>query len=175
MSTTEASWWQRNWKWAVPLGCLTSGCLGLLLIVGLLIAGGASIFSGLFSLFKSSPPYRTYQMAAERVKNDPNAIAQLGQPISTGFAGNTRYKENGNVGKVCMFFPLSGSRRGGSVYVETVKSNDAWNFRQLVVKVDGGTQPIVLVPLPQDDNQPLCPDSEFKNSKPSNGTPSATP
>ncbi len=164
MSATEGNWWQRNWKCPVPVGCIASGCLGFLALLGLLIAGGAGIYSLLFGLVKSSGPYRTYQMASERVENDPAVIQRLGQPVSVGWMSNTRYKEQGDKGKTCMIFSVSGSKRSGHVYVETIKSADFWNFRQLVVKVDGTPQPIVLVPLPKGDRSPLCPDSEFKDS-----------
>jgi hypothetical protein len=167
MSTTQGNWWQQNWMWAVPAGCLASGCLGLLVLLGLLFAGGAGMFSIAFGLVKSSGPYRTHQLATERVENDPAVIQQLGKPISTGWATNTRSKEEGNIGKTCMIFPVSGSKRSGSVYVETIKSASVWNFRQLVVKVDGSTESLVLVPLPEGDNKPLCPDSEFPKPSPS--------
>lgn len=164
MSTTQGTWWQQNWQWAVPIGCLGTGCLSALVLLGLVLATGAGMVSLLSGAVQSSGAYRTYQIASDRIKNEPTVIQQLGEPVSTGWIGNTRYREGQGTGKTCMSFSVSGSKRSGSVYVETIKSGGAWNFRQLVVKVDGTTETLEVIPLPDGDLTPLCPDSEFKDS-----------
>ena len=46
----ERGWWGRNWKWAVPAGCLAP----------LILCGGglAGFVALLFGMLKSSEPYK---------------------------------------------------------------------------------------------------------------------
>src|SRR5947209_11013610 len=64
------NWWQRNWKWFVPLGCLTS--LGAVVIFVLCIV------AVVFGAMKSSEPYK-YAMA--HAQADARVQSALGSPI----------------------------------------------------------------------------------------------
>lgn len=44
------SWWDRNWKWFVP-----TGCLSLLVLFGLFLTG---LFFGITSMLKESDSYK---------------------------------------------------------------------------------------------------------------------
>ena len=70
----QPGWWQRNWKWCVPV-------LGALLLV-LFAAFVFGIVALVFGAIKSSGPY---QHAITRAQSDPAVIAALGEPIHAGW------------------------------------------------------------------------------------------
>src|SRR5260370_14691011 len=66
----RGNWWQRNWTWFVPTGCLTFIALGVLFVV--------CIVFFVFSVLKSSDAYKT---ALARAKTDQPIVAALRTPI----------------------------------------------------------------------------------------------
>lgn len=78
MSANQENWWEQNWPWALPVGCLGVGCLGLMVVLVIIGAIGGSIFSFVSDGFKSSGPDKTYEMATERIKSDPVLIREIG-------------------------------------------------------------------------------------------------
>src|SRR4051812_50045158 len=69
----QGGWWSRNWKWFVPVGCLS-----LLATCGCCI-GGSLLFT--FNAVKSS---RAYQEGVARAKADPDVQKALGTPVEAG-------------------------------------------------------------------------------------------
>ena len=120
----RSTWWSRNWKWFVPSGCLT-----LLVLFAIAIAG---LFSLVFGMLKSSG---AYTQAIARAEQNPALIAALGEPIHEGrfFSGNIHTQDmSGNAsGNASLAIPLSGPKGSGTLYVEASKKGDAWTFSQL--------------------------------------------
>jgi len=79
-SGTKRNWWTRNWKWFVPVGCLT--------IILVFIAFVGSMVVIVFSAIKSTDLYKD---PPARAKTHPAVIEALGSPIREGFlvSGNT--------------------------------------------------------------------------------------
>ncbi|MFL6504739.1 MAG: cytochrome c oxidase assembly factor Coa1 family protein, partial [Candidatus Udaeobacter sp.] len=73
-ATPKPTWWKRNWKWFVPLGCFT--------VALLFLAFTGSILLIVFSAMKSTD---VYKQALARAKADPAVIEALGSPIKDGF------------------------------------------------------------------------------------------
>lgn len=118
------NWWQRNWKWFVPTGCLTL----LMLFVGFVFC----IVLVAFSAIKSTDAYAT---AFNRAKSDPRVIAAIGTPIKQGWyvAGNTRV--SGGSGEADLTIPISGPKGKATVYAKATKSAGRWSYSQLQVRV----------------------------------------
>lgn len=154
--------------WLIPLGC-GCGCLTLVVAVVLFGIGGiASLFTG---VVKSSGAYQTYQIASEQVKTDAAVQSALGQPISPGWIDKVISNENETGGHTCLRFSINGSRTSGTAYVEAEKEAGAWNYYQFVVRVNGQSQPIVLVAPPADRPPSLCPDFDAEPAP----TPTSAP
>ncbi len=124
---TNTNWWQRNWKWFVPVGCLTT----------LLIAAGglAMILSLVFGLMKSSD---VYSEALARARTDPAVIAALGQPIEDGWFAGGHIRTNGPRGEAELAIPISGPKGEATIYLEARKSAGRWLFSTLEVELSGG-------------------------------------
>jgi hypothetical protein len=123
--TSKPNWWKRNWKWFVPLGCLS--------VTFLFLAFVGSIFVIVFGAMKSSDVYRE---ALARAKADPAVVEALGSPIKDGFllSGNTNV--NGASGESNLAIPISGPKGKGTIYVSANKSLGRWNYSGLVVEIE---------------------------------------
>ncbi|MEP7008822.1 MAG: cytochrome c oxidase assembly factor Coa1 family protein [Acidobacteriota bacterium] len=128
------NWWGRNWKWFVPTGCMTlillvGGCFGSVLMVA-------------FTAMKSSDVYKD---ALVRAQADPEVVAALGSPITTGFFTSGSINTSGPTGDAAFSIPLSGPKGKGTIQLEAKKSAGEWTFTTLVVDVKNPPQRIDLL------------------------------
>jgi len=133
-SVRTGGWWQRHWKWAVPV----LGALGLSLFAAFVLLA----VSALFGMVKSSDAYK---LALQRVQANPAATAALGTPIHEGWLVMGNIQVNGPSGAANLQIPVSGPAGKGDVFVEATKSAGAWNFRTLVLQLDDGGRRIDLL------------------------------
>ena len=128
------NWWQRNWKWFVPVGCFS--------IALLFIAFVGSIVLIVFSAVKSTEVYKD---ALTRAKANPAVIEALGSPVTDGFlvSGNTHV--NGASGETNLSIPVSGPRGKGTIYVAATKSLGRWNYSGLTFEMETTHQRIDLL------------------------------
>ena len=121
------NWWQRNWKWFVPTGCLTLIGLGVLFVV--------CIVFFVFSILKSSDAYK---IAVARAKSDQRVVAALGTPIQEGLVPSGKTNVNGPSGEADIAIPISGPKGKATIYAVATKSAGQWEFSKLAVQTDGG-------------------------------------
>ena len=126
-ATPRPGWWSRNWKWFVPLGCLT--------MIGFVVVFVAAIIAIVFGAMKSSDVYKT---GVARAKSHPAVIEALGSPIEEGLFLSGKTNVNGSSGEADLSVPLSGPKGKGTLYIVATKSAGQWNYSQLVLaKADG--------------------------------------
>jgi hypothetical protein len=120
---TKRSWWGRNWKWVVPVGCLTP----------IVICGGfvALLLAVVFGAIKSSGPY-TESLAA--VNQHPKAQQMLGDPIEAGFFVAGSVNVSGSSGNADISYSVSGPKGEATVYVVAEKTAGEWDFKTLVLE-----------------------------------------
>lgn len=128
------SWWSRNWKWVVPVGCL----LPLLLLAGFV----GSIFMVASTAMKTADVYKD---ALVRAQADPAVVAALGTPITTGFFTSGSINSSGPTGNAAISIPLSGPKGKATIHLEAEKSGGEWTFSTLVVEVENPQQRIDLL------------------------------
>jgi hypothetical protein len=129
----RGNWWQRNWKWFVPTGCLT-------LIVMAVLFVGCIVFL-VFSVMKSSDAYK---LAVARAKSDQRVVAALGTPIREGMFSSGRTKVNGPSGEADIAIPISGPKGKATIQAVATKSEGTWSFSKLNVNIDGFGETIDL-------------------------------
>ncbi|MFN8526521.1 MAG: cytochrome c oxidase assembly factor Coa1 family protein [Chloroflexota bacterium] len=131
------SWWSRNWKWVVPVGCL-----GTLLSCGGVIAlAFFAIYGAVSSAVKSSDAYND---AMAVVRGSEEVRAALGEPIEAGFWVTGNIEVNGPSGKAEVSIPLSGPRGSGTLYITATKSANQWQYSRLEVEIPGRSARIDL-------------------------------
>ncbi len=133
------NWWQRNWKWFVPTGCLTFIALGLAFVgcIALLV----------FGAMKSSDAYR---IALARAKADPRVTEALGTPIEEGLfvSGNTSV--SGALGKSNLAIPIHGPKGTATIYAVALKAEGKWEYAKLLVQIEKTGQSIDLSEQPNE-------------------------
>ena len=120
------NWWSRNWKWFVPMGCLS-----MVLLITLFVAGIVMI---VFGALKSSDAYKT---AVARAKANPQVVEALGTPIEEGMflSGNTNVSASS--GSADLTIPISGPKGKAKVYAIATKQAGRWTYSTLEAEIDG--------------------------------------
>jgi hypothetical protein len=127
------NWWQRNWKWFVPTGCLT--------LIALAVAFVAMIVVVVFGAMKSSDAYR---IAASRARNDERVVRAIGKPVTEGWFVSGSTKVVGGSGQADLEIPISGPKGKAKIYVVATKSAGEWVYSKLVVRVESTGETIDL-------------------------------
>lgn len=120
----RSSWWQRNWKWFVPVGCL-----GLLVLFTGFIA---LIVSVVFGILKSS---EVYQVAVDAAISEPAVEMALGTPIKEGLFVMGNINVSGSSGSADLAIPISGPEDEGTIYAVAEKSAGQWAYSILEVEI----------------------------------------
>jgi|SRR5947207_15231921 len=141
-SQPSSNWWKRNWKWFVPIGCLT------IIVLAVIFAGTIALI--VFGAIKSTDVYKE---ALARAKANPDVIAALGSPIKEGLfvSGNTNV--NGASGEANISIPISGPKGKGTIYVVAKKSLGRWEYSELVVEIEKTKERIDLLAEPEPTDQ----------------------
>ncbi len=141
-SQPSSNWWKRNWKWFVPIGCLT------IIVLAVIFAGTIALI--VFGAIKSTDVYKE---ALARAKANPDVIAALGSPIKEGLfvSGNTNV--NGASGESNISIPISGPKGKGTIYVVAKKSLGRWEYSELVVEIEKTKERIDLLAEPEPTDQ----------------------
>jgi Cytochrome oxidase complex assembly protein 1 len=133
----QRSWFGRNWKWLLPVGCLlpivaVGGCVAVLV-------------AGIFTALKSSD---AYHLSLEAVRSDEQVIAAIGEPMEPSLlvTGNIYVSTQGGHAEVS--YGITGPKGEGTVYANGVKEDGEWKFRSLVVQVESTGEKIDVL-----DNQ----------------------
>lgn len=128
------NWWQRNWKWFVPTGCLTLIALFAVFIV--------AIFFTVTSMMKESTPYmESYKTAT----TNSYVIDRLGEPIEQKgtLQGNISIKNN--TGEANLTIPLRGPKGEGTIHVIANKYNGKWSYEKMSISIESTKEVIDLL------------------------------
>ena len=121
------SWWSRNWKWFVPVGCLGV----FVLICGCCGGIGGTVF---YSLHNSW----VYSEGVKLAQQDAEVVAELGAPIEASWLAVGSINIANDVGNANLTISLSGSKQKGTLYVDAYKQAGQWHFKSAVVETAGG-------------------------------------
>lgn len=131
----DRSWWQRNWKWCVPVL--------VTMLLGLCLGAVAALVMGLMGVMKSSTPYRDAVQAAQ---HDPQVAAALGEPVEPGWFFSGNISTTNDRGEAALQIPLRGPHGKADLVVEGTKTGGQWRYSTLQVQPDDGQPPIDLQP-----------------------------
>jgi len=132
------SWVNRNWKWALPVGCL---------LAVLLAAGGFAVFffliySVVSGTITSSDAYQEGMAAA---RSSPEVRAALGEPIGSGFWITGGIEVSGPSGNVNVAIPIFGPKGSGTLYVVGIRTAGRWQYSTMEVEIPGRSDRIDLM------------------------------
>jgi hypothetical protein len=130
----KGSWWSRNWKWFVPVGCLSA--------IVLVVAFVAVIVVFVFSIMKSSDVYKEALAAAT---TNEIVIEALGTPIEPGLVISGNINVSGSSGDADIAIPISGPLGEATIYAVAAKSAGEWEYSMLVVQLEETGEQIDLL------------------------------
>lgn len=128
-------WWGRNWKWALPVGCLAP----LLVVAGCVTA----VIVMVPRIIRSSEPYR-HAVSEARASEAVREI--LGEPIEETALPGGSINVSGSAGDADLSIPLAGPKGAATLYVVAKRTAGEWEYATLRVKPDGGGPAIDLAP-----------------------------
>jgi Cytochrome oxidase complex assembly protein 1 len=130
----KKGWFGRNWKWFVPVGCLS---MVLMIVVFI-----AAVVYFAFGSIKSST---VYQEAITKTRSNADVIRELGEPIEPGWLISGTINVNESSGNADLSIPVSGPKKSGTVYVVATKKMGKWDIYGLEVAVEGENKRINLL------------------------------
>ncbi len=121
----QPHWMQRNWKWFVPVGCLSLLALAAAALVG--------FFFLIMGWIQSSD---VYQLALEQARTHPELIEALGEPIEDSFITTGSISTSGSGGQADLKTYLQGPQGGARLFIVAEENNGVWTFQSLTARVD---------------------------------------
>lgn len=120
----QGGWWSRNWKWFVPVGCLS-----LLATCGCCVGGSFFFF---VNTVKSS---HAYQEGIARAKADPDVQKALGTPVEAGLMVQLNARFQNDERLTTARVPLSGPKGEGALFLKATERSGTLTFEQLDVVI----------------------------------------
>jgi hypothetical protein len=117
MEADAPNWFGRNWKWLVPVGCLTL----LLLVLGAVLV----LVYFVFGMMKQAEPYQHGLAAASA---NPAVVQALGAPLHGGLMLQGHIEISDEEGSAELTIPIEGPRGEGKVYVVARKRGGHWIY-----------------------------------------------
>jgi hypothetical protein len=133
----QGSWWTRNWKWFVPVGCLT------LILLFCLFVG--AIFALVMGSMKSSDAYK---QAVAKARANPNVVEKLGTPIAEGYLVSGNINVQNDTGDCDLQIPISGPKGKAVIHAVAHKSAGKWEYSRLTIAIEGQRELDLLGPEP---------------------------
>ena len=138
----QPGWWSRNWKWFVPVGCLT-----LILLFCLFIA---LIFAVVMGSMKSSDAYK---QAVAKARSNPEVLAKLGTPIEEGWFVSGNINVQNDSGDANLQIPISGPKGKAVIHAVAGKTVGKWEYSRLTIAMEGQPELDLLGPPPGQEEQ----------------------
>ena len=133
----EKSWWDRNWYWAIPTGCL--GCLGM--VIGSCVV----MIGGIFGTIRGSEPF---EVVLDRARSDPRVIEALGEPIREGWAVSGNFSLQDDSREADLTIPISGPKGDAELHVVAHREGDEWTYDVMEVRLENSGGIIDLLSKP---------------------------
>ncbi len=124
----QPSWFSRNWKWLLPVGCLVP-----------MMCCGVFGFGTYFAVTKMIQSSGAYVAALGQVNQNPDVAATLGTPVVPGFGMSGKVEEKNQSGSADFTVPINGSKGQGSMHVVATRANSQWTFTVIDVVAGGKT------------------------------------
>ena len=128
------NWWQRNWKWVVPVGVTAP----------ILVCGGfvTLLFTFVHGVMTGSG---AYEQAMATARGDTAVVAALGTPIEDGLLVTGNIQVDNRSGWAELAIPISGPKGDATLFVTAEKDGGEWYFETLDVRVQGTDEWIDLL------------------------------
>ena len=133
-SPQQKGWFSRNWKWFIPVGCLS-----------VVVMAVAVVAAGIYFVFGAIKSSDVYQQALAKARSNPAVVRELGEPIEAGWRISGSINVSNDSGNADVRIPVSGPKKSGAVYATAIKKQGKWDFSALEVEIEGEAKKINLL------------------------------
>jgi hypothetical protein len=121
---------------------IVAGCLGLLLVVGVIGVVGVSLLgAGIFAGLSSVADSEAFRVAREHVTNSPAARAELGDGVQCGtYPSSFNVSTNNGRTTAVLEFSATGSKGPGTAHVELVSVGEQWKVEKATLRGPSGNE-----------------------------------
>ncbi len=124
----QQSWFARNWKWVIPIGCL----------VPMLCCGSfvAATYFGISSMIEHSTAFKDAMVLAG---SNSEVERLLGTPLKAGMGVTGKISESNGTGSADFRVPISGPKGKGTLHVVAAALKpDQWVLSEAEISLPGG-------------------------------------
>lgn len=143
MPQEQRNWWDRNWKWFLPVS-----------IVGVVALIAAFITAVLFFVLGMMRSSGAYAEAVTHARSSPEVQQLLGEPIEEGYFVAGSIQVEGQSGQASLAVPLHGPKGQATLFVEANKALGQWHFTTMVVELKDTGDRIDLTGSEVPNNKP---------------------
>ena len=118
-----------------------SGAAKLVVAIGFVLAAVSSAFYATSAALKS---HEVVQQALRRASSNATVVEMLGTPLEPGWFVSGSITTQALFGDADVVVPISGPKRGGTLYATARRTNGRWEYLLLNVAVDGRSSVIDL-------------------------------
>lgn len=129
----KKSWWDKNWKWFVPTGCLS--------IIAILVVFVGILFFGITSVMENSDAFKG---AMDATQHNQLVIEKLGKPIETDGMISGNIETSDSKGNCNLQIPIKGPKGTATLFVVATKKGK-WSYSELSVYINNTDEEIDLL------------------------------
>jgi len=131
----KRSWWNRNWKWAAPVG----GCLTIIIIgISLLVWVG---YKAIDEISEETNVFAFIEVVSE-VNRNKELREALGKPVDVR---DGDYDPESDPNSIDLDMGVYGPNGEGTLLVKGTNGEDGWIYTEAKVTIDGTNQVIDLL------------------------------
>jgi hypothetical protein len=133
----QPSWFSKNWKWLVPVGCMVPMvCCGVF---------GIGAYVAASKMIQSSGAYLG---AIAQVNASSEVDEALGTPVTPGMGMTGSVKQQNQDGSADFSVPIEGTKGKGTLRVVASSQNGEWSYTTVLVTTADGKKIDILEPPP---------------------------
>lgn len=112
----------------------------------LLVLGTIAMVVILFAIIGAIKHAQIYKTSIERLKDDPRAVAALGEITGFGFFPSGSIEVSGTEGKADLSIKVKGENQDGILYVKAKKVLGRWEYTVFTLETESGNRIDLLTP-----------------------------
>ena len=134
----EKSWWQRNWKWILPIGII-------LFLVSIVLT--LSIDGNPTDILQAYNEDLLYKNAIDKANSNERVIEVIGKIDDLDqlaiLEGSSKYSNNNN--SIEITFRVTGDKGKGKMDISADKNGTDWEYKKITIRIKDPKEEIIIL------------------------------
>ena len=134
----EKSWWQRNWKWILPIGII-------LFLVSIVLT--LSIDGNPTDILQAYNEDLLYKNAIDKANSNERVIEVIGKIDDLDqlaiLEGSSKYSNNNN--SIEITFRVTGDKGKGKMDISADKNGSEWEYKKISIRIKEPNEEIKII------------------------------